>query len=460
MSNIEEYDIAIIGGGPGGYVAAIKGAQLGKKACLIEKNKIGGTCLNVGCIPTKSLLKSAEIYKKTLESNKYGIEGVSSSDITVNMKKVKKRKDSVVEQLVEGVEGLLKENGVDVYYETAVLIDKNTISAGKEKIKAKNIILAAGSVPKSLPIEISNKADLMTSEEALDLEEIPKTCTIIGGGVIGVEFAYFLSTIGTKVTIIEFMDTILPMVDKEIVAFVNNHLLEIGINIETSSKALEIKEKSVIYEKLGEVIEIESEKIIMAVGRKPFTEGLGIEDVGIITSKGAVVTDETLRTNINTIYAIGDINGKSMLAHSASMEGIVAIENICDKSSRMDYSKVPNAIYIQPEIASVGLTEEEAKNKYQSIKVGKFPLLANGKAKVEGEETGIVKVIVEHKTGEILGVHIFGIHATDMIAESVVAMKLEATPEEIVKSIHPHPTVSEIMHEAFHDAEDRAIHFI
>jgi dihydrolipoamide dehydrogenase len=365
----------------------------------------------------------------------------------------------VVKQLVRGVETLLAGNGVEIIREEAKLLDKYTIQAGNQLLKADNIIISTGSVPKRLPITISEKAEVLTSKEALDLEDKPDSVVIIGGGVIGVEFAYFMASIGVKVSIVEFLDRILPMVDKEITEQVTEHLEEINIDIYTSAEVTEIKDKSVVYKKDCKEYEILAEKVLMSVGRVPNTDGLNIEGLGIKTDRGAIVTDEYLRTNIDNVYAIGDVNGKVMLAHTASIEGIIAVENICGHRKTMEYDKIPSAVYIQPEIASVGMTEEEARKKYEEIKVGKFPLAANAKAKVDGEERGFIKVITE-SLGKILGVHIYGIHATDIIAEAVVAMNLGATAEEVAMSIHPHPTVSEIMHEAFHAATDKAIHFI
>ena len=274
------------------------------------------------------------------------------------------------------------------------------------------------------------------------------------------EFAYFLASIGTKVTVIEFLDRILPMVDEEITAQVTANLVKMGITIHTSAKVTEITDTAVKFEKAGAIQEVEVEKVLMAVGRAPSLTGIDCENLGVKAERGAIVTDEYLRTSVSNIYAIGDVNGKAMLAHTASMEGIVAVEHICGHHTKMDYSKIPSAIYIQPEIASVGLTETEAKAKYGKVKVGKFPLIANGKAKVAGEPRGLVKVITEPKYGEIVGVHMYCIHATDMIAEAVVAMKLEATVEEVAGAIHPHPTVSEVMHEAMHAASGKAIHFL
>lgn len=453
-----DYDIAVIGAGPGGYVAAIKAAQMGKKVCIAEKEHFGGTCLNVGCIPTKALLKSAETLKEVKEAAAYGVIGVNEADIKINLEDVQKRKTQVVNTLVNGVQGLLKKNGVNIYNGAAEFVDANTIKVGNETIKAANIIIASGSAPKMLPVDINDSMPVYTSTEVLDMTEAPEKMAVIGGGVIGVELAYFLANIGVKVTIVEFLDRILPMVDKEITDMIEKQFKEMGIEINTSAKVTAIESDGVAFEKDGKLHKAGCDAVLMAVGRRPYTDGLKLENAGVNIERGAVVTDETMATNVKNIYAIGDINGKVMLAHTASMEGIVAVENICGHNTKMDYSKIPSAIYIKPEVASIGLTEEQAREKYGNIKVGKFPMMGNGKALIEGETRGIVKIIVDEKHLEIVGAHLYCIHATDMIAEMSVAMNLECTADELVKMIHPHPTVSEVIHEAAHAAESKAIH--
>lgn len=454
-----DYDIAVIGGGPGGYVAAIKAAQMGKKTVIIEKEHFGGTCLNVGCIPTKALLRSAQALKEVKESADFGVIGVDVSGAALDLAAVQERKASVISQLVGGVQGLLKKNGAVIENGEGTLEDAHTIKVGTKTITAENVIIATGSQAKSLPITVDENMPLLTSTEMLNLDKAPESMAVIGGGVIGIEFAYFLASIGVKVTVIEFLDRILPMVDEELTAKVTADLQEMGIEIYTSARVTEITADGVRFEKDGAVSEVKCDQVLMAVGRGPSLAGIDTEKLGIKTERGAIVTDKTLKTSVPGIYAIGDVNGKAMLAHTASMEGVVAVETICGEKSEMDYDKIPSAIYIQPEIASVGLTEKQAKEKYGEIKVGRFPLMANGKAKVEGEERGMIKVITEAKYGEIVGVHMYCIHATDMIAEAVAAMKLESTAEELAMAIHPHPTVSEIMHEAMHAAScGKAIH--
>lgn len=455
----KDFDLIVVGGGPGGYVAAIKAAQLGKRIAIVEKDMFGGVCMNRGCIPTKTLLRSVEALKEVKESGEFGIVDLDISKVKLDMVRVQTRKNSMIKQLVSGVSGLLKKNGVTAIEGDGAIKDKNTVIVNGKEYSTEYIIIATGSNIKSLPIPIDPEMEVLTSNEVLNLDTIPNDITIIGGGVIGIEFAYFFANTGCKVTVVEFLDRILPMVDEEITNQVTGMLEYMGVKVFTSARVTEITGNAVIFEKDGKQESVPATKVLMAVGRGPELGGIDCEKLNIKTERGAIVTDLTLKTSIENIYAVGDVNGKAMLAHTASAEGIVAVENICGNHKTMDYDKIPSAIYIQPEVASVGLTEAEAKAKYGAVKVGKFPLLANGKAKVTGEENGLIKVIVEPNYNEIVGVHLFCIHATDLIAEAVVAMNLEAAAEEVAMSIHPHPTVSEIYHEAFHAAIDKAIHF-
>jgi len=455
-----DYDIVVIGGGPGGYVAAIKAAQLGKRTAIIEEGSFGGVCLNRGCIPTKVLLRSVEALREARESERYGVKGVAADHLRLDMEVVQKRKSNVVSQLVGGVGGLLKGNGVTIYKGSAEIRDEHNVMIGENVISSEYIIIATGSSVKSLPVPTDSRMNVITSDEALNLTELPKNMVIIGGGVIGIEFAYFLANAGCKVTVIEFLDRILPMVDEAITEQVAALLKNMDVTIHTGARVTKITADSVVFEKQGASQSVSAASVLMAVGRIPNLRGIDCHSLNIKTEKGAIVTDETLKTSVDSIYAIGDVNGKSMLAHTASMEAVVAVENICGYSSVMRYDAIPSAIYLQPEIACVGLTEAQAKAKYGKVKTGTFPLMANGKAKVAGEEKGLIKVVLEPKFNEIVGVHLYCIHATDMIAEAALAMNLEATAEEVVKTVHPHPTVSESIHEAFHAALDKAIHFI
>jgi dihydrolipoamide dehydrogenase len=462
---VPNYDIAIIGGGPGGYVSAIKAAQLGKKVCLIEKGELGGVCLNEGCIPTKTLLKSVDVLHTVRKCSQFGVSGIDASPAVIDMGKLQQRKRTVIKKLTGGVGYLLQGNGVKVVRGSAAFVDKQTLKVNGEEIRAARIIIATGSQPAQLPIPITDgakgmPAPIITSTEALELTEIPQSIAIIGGGVIGVEFAYIFAQLGSKVTIVEMMERILPMVDEEITDAVAKMLKGLGIEIFTAAKVSRIIGAKVYFEHSGSERLVDAGKILMAVGRTPHAEGLNLEALGVKMKGRAIEVDEHLETNVSGIYAIGDVNGLSMLAHTASREGIVAVEHILGHSARMDYSRIPWAIYLQPEVASVGITEKQAREKFGEVKVGRFPLAGNGKALIEGETQGMIKVIVEPRYDEILGVHIYGPHATDMISEAVLAMNLEATAEEITFSVHPHPTVAEIIPEAFHAALGKAIHVL
>ena len=454
-----DYDITVIGAGPGGYVAAIAAAQRKKKVCIIEKAAVGGVCLNEGCIPTKTLIKTVKLTDELKRAEEFGISGVDASKITVDLKKLQARKKAVVSRLTGGVRGLLKGNGVTVVHGSASFKDKNTVVVDGREITSGFFIIATGSnvlMPAFIPIE--GNSSVITSREALEIETVPKKLGIIGGGVIGVEFAYIFSKLGAKVVVFELMDQILPMVDGEVAALARSRLEKDGVAFYTGAKVQAVRNNTVCFEHEGKQLEESVGQVLMAVGRSPDTDGLNTGAIGLELHKGAIKTDKKLKTNIGNIYAIGDVNGVSMLAHTASHEGIVAVSNICGQNESMDYSRVPSCIYLDPEIACIGLTEEQARNVHD-VRVGRFPLAGNGKAVVEGEAEGLVKVVLDAVTDEILGVHIYGIHATDMIGEISAAMTAEATAEEIINAIHPHPTVSESIFEAFMDAYGRAIHW-
>lgn len=453
------YDVIVIGGGPGGYVAAIKAAQSGMETCLIEKGLLGGTCLNVGCIPTKALLKSLDVINQAKHAASFGVNGIHEEQLSLNLAEVQNRKNQIVGQLVGGVEGLLRKNGVTVIKGEACFLNAHTVQAGDQKIEGKNVIIAAGSVPKDISVETDGSIPVYNSTDILSMDAFPESMLVIGAGAIGIELAYFLSGIGVRITIVEFLDSILPMVDQEISLKVKEQFERMNVKIHTGARVLKIAEGRVFFEKEGKQDSVTCQAVLMAAGRSPNLKGLNLETVGVKTEKGAVITDDSMVTSVRGIYAIGDVNGKSMLAHTAAMEAITAVHNIKGEGWIMDYSRIPSVIYIKPEIASIGLTEEQAKNKYGDIKVGKFPVMANGKAKIEGEETGIVKIITESHYGEIIGVHLFCVHASDIIAEMSLAMKLECTAEELTRVVHPHPTISEMIHEAGHAAAGKAIHF-
>jgi dihydrolipoamide dehydrogenase len=454
-----DFDVFIIGGGPGGYVAAIRARQLGLRTAIAEKDAFGGVCLNRGCIPTKTFLRSLDALNEAKEAAAFGVIGVDAKKAALDMKQVVARKNAVKDGLVKGVEGLLAKNKATVLRGTAKIVDKNHVTVKRKTYSTANLILATGSGIKDLPAGIVTKKNALTSDTILDLAKLPQEIVIIGGGVIGVEFAYFLNGAGVRVTIVEFLDRILPPLDAELAGLAHKDLEKAGITIHTSAKVTKVSDTAVEYEKDGKTEVLKTKNVLLAVGRAPAVpaeaEGLGVE-----IARGAIVTDENLETSVPGVYAIGDVNGKAMLAHTASAEGIVAAERIAGLNTTMDYAAIPSAIYTKPEMASCGLSEAEAQAKYGAggIKVGKFPLMANGKSRVEGDERGLIKVITEAKYGEILGVHLYCLHATEMIAEAAVAIRAEATAEELAHTIHPHPTVSESVQEAFHAILGGAIH--
>jgi dihydrolipoamide dehydrogenase len=449
------YDVAIIGGGPGGYVAAIKAAQRGLKTILFEKEKLGGVCLNKGCIPTKALLKSASIYNYAKDSKKYGIH---YDNISFDWTTVMEHKEGIVDHLVGGIEMLISANKIELIRSEATLINKNTIVAKGIEYIAKNIILATGSEPVLPPIDGIQHKIVITSDQLLQLSKLPEKLVIVGGGVIGIEFAFLLNSFGVKVTIIEMMDSILFNADQEIIKAVTKDLTKLGLTIITGAKVKKIQENSVLYEKDNKEFEVSAAQVLISTGRKSAVNIEMLEKLGIVHSRGMIQTNDRLQTNITGLYAIGDLNGKSMLAHTASEEGIIAIENICGEDKHMDYSGIPQCIYITPEIAWVGLTEQEALKKELDIKIGTFPMAANGKSLIEGETSGFIKIIADKRYGQVLGAHLYCSHATDMIAELALAMKSECCIEDIADCVHAHPTVSEGVMEAANAVFGHAIH--
>lgn len=449
------YDVIILGGGPGGYVAAIRAAQLGGKVLLIEKEHLGGVCLNKGCIPTKALLKCSGTYSAIKKSEMFGInvEGIS-----FDFKKMMRRKQEVVTTLVNGIKGLMKANGIEVIKGEGNIIDPTHVSVNDKKYETANIIIATGSKPFVPNIKGVTSGNVLDSDGLLSIDTLPSSMVIIGGGVIGLEFGILLSELGCKVTIIEMMEDILFMADDDMIVEARNILASHKIEIITSARVSEIKDDVVIYEKGGQSISINCEKVLVASGRAPNIDMSQLDRLGINHERGKIATDERMKTNKEGIYAIGDVNGKYMLAHVASEEGIVAVENIFGHDKKISYKAVPQCIYLHPEFAWVGITEKEARNKGMDIEIGKFPMAANGKSLAEGDTSGFIKVIIDKKYKEIIGVHMVCAHATDMIAEAVLAMGLEATANEMINTIHPHPTVSEAVAESFNAALGRAIH--
>jgi len=458
--------VVVIGGGPAGYVAAIRLAQLGAQVTLVEKGEIGGTCLNVGCIPTKVLLHTAEIYQELINGEDIGL--VLDGTLKVDWHRLQQRKSEVISHLTEGVSRLLTLNGVEIIKGNASFIDKHSIKVEKEDassvtVTADNFIIATGSEPMLPPIPGVDLEGVLDSTDALNLEKLPKDIVIVGGGVIGTEFATLFNSLGVKVTIVEMLPYILPPIDRFVSEAVKENLIKDGINIYTSAKVtsidkadgkLQIKVLIDNEEKL-----INAEKVLMSVGRRGVTRGLNLEELGLRIDKGAIYVDERMRTNIEGIYAIGDVTGKNMLAHVASEQGIVAAENIMGLDSKMKYNAIPACVFTKPEIASVGMTEEQAKSQGIEYEVGIFPLSNNGKTLITKEiENTMIKIITNKKYDEIIGVHIYGPRASDLITEASLAIRLEATLDELFTTVHPHPTIAEAMKEAALAVKNIAIH--
>jgi dihydrolipoamide dehydrogenase len=463
----DKYDIAVLGGGPGGYVAAIRAAQLGFKTAVIDKDNLGGICLNWGCIPTKSLLKNAEIYD--LMKNHSADFGIKMSDLSFDFAKIIKRSRNISDRVVKNVEYLIKKNKIDRIRGYGRFISEKELEVsdaeGKTtKISADHIIIATGARAKMVPAIPVDKKNIITSTEALSLSELPKEMIIIGAGAIGIEFAYFYSVLGTKVTIVEMLDNILPVEDKEVSDTLTRSFKKRGIEIYTGTiveKAEVQGSKVKVYiSKDGEKQELSAEKVLNAIGVTGNIEDFGLEELGVQTSKNhIVVSKSTYETNIKSIYAIGDVIGPPWLAHVASAEGIHCVERIKGLNSpEINYGNIPGCTYCLPQVASVGLTEAKAKEAGYDIKVGKFPFMASGKAFAVGEREGFVKVIFDSKYGELLGAHIIGPDATELISEYTLAKSLEADGHSIIKTIHAHPTLAESVMEAAANAYGEAIH--
>lgn len=456
-----KYDVLIIGGGPGGYVAAIKAAQLGAKVAVIERERLGGLCLNWGCIPTKTLLITAKHYKDILRSEDFGITGIDISNVKVDWNKLISRKDDVVKKLVSGIIMLFKKNKIELIQGEAKVLDKNRVQVNEEIIECSNLVIATGSRGKYPPIPGLKKSlesgKTIVSKDVLLMKELPKSIIILGNGTYAVEYATLFNSIGVETSIVFESDHILPYVEFEMALTLERQLKKEGINIISNAKVKEILDDGILLDIKEEEKKLEGHKYMALLGIEPNLGGL--EGLNLkLDSKGFIQTNEKMETNIPGVYAVGDVNGKYPLAHVAYAEGIVAAENIMKVGSKLNYDLVPTVVYSFPELASVGLTEEAAKAKGHDTITSKFPLGGNGMAIAQGETVGFVKIIADKQYGEVIGVHIIGIDAANMISKAVAIMQLEGTIYDLAKTIHPHPTFSEALAEAAFGAIDRPLH--
>ena len=447
-----EYDLVILGGGTGGYVAAIRASQLGLKTAIVEKTELGGTCLHRGCIPSKALLRSAEVFKQTTNAADFGVE---TSSPTVNFPRVQERKNSIIEQLHKGVQGLMKKGKIDIYEGHGRILGPSIFSP------------TAGTISVEMNNGEENEIDgqtIMTSEEALEMDELPESIIIVGGGVIGIEWASMLADFGVKVSVLEYASAILPTEDEEISKEALKQLRKKGIEFFTDTEVLgdsvTIDNGVTIQAKIdGETKTFEADRLLVSVGRKPNVDNIGLDNTDIETERGAIKVNSVNQTKESHIYAIGDVIGGMQLAHVASHEGILAVEHIANEQPEpIQYDHVASCVYSNPEIASVGLTEKQAKEQGYELEVGKFPFKAVGKALVHGDSEGFVKIISNKENQDILGIHMIGPHVTDMVSEAGLAMVLDATPWEIGETIHPHPTLSEVIGEAALAVDGKQIH--
>lgn len=452
----------VLGGGPGGYVATIRAAQLGAEVHLVEAEKVGGTCLNVGCIPTKVLLHTAELYQSVLYGESIGLK---AGNVEIDWDVLMQRKQTVIDRLVGGVEGLLKANKVKIHKGRGVLEDAHTVRIGEnEVLNGDYIILALGSVPVHLNFPGADLPGVIDSSDALSLSKPPASIVIVGGGVIGVEFASLYASLGCKTTVVELLPEILPMIDGEMTALIKAEMEKLGVTFMNQAKLTKVEQGSdCLISNIDcdeDEQQLSSELVLVAVGRKPNTESVGLEKLGIQMDRNKILVNNSFETNIPGVYAIGDCNGQIMLAHAASAQGIAAVEHALGHQPAYFPDTIPSCIYTGPEVAGVGMTEEQVKEQGIAYKVGRFPLAGNGKTVIENDGVGMVKIIAGKKHGEILGVHIMGPRATDIIAEAALAIRLEATEDELISTIHAHPTISESMGEAALSLEGIAIHWL
>lgn len=452
-----KYNVTVIGSGPGGYVAAIRCAQLGFRTAIIEKyDTLGGTCLNVGCIPSKAMLDSSEHFANARDHFKE--HGIDAAGLKVNLPQMVTRKTDVVKQNVDGIAFLMKKNKIDVLHGTGSFVDKNTIKVkakdGKEEtVSTENVIIATGSKPTPLPFAPFDKKRIISSTEALELKEIPKHLVVIGGGVIGMELGSVYARVGSKVTVVEFLDNLIPTMDatlgKELQKVAKKMGMEVYLGHKVTSVTAKGKEVTIKAEdKQGKALEVKGDYCLVSIGRRPYTEGLNLEAVGIRTEKGQIPVDNHLHTGVGNIYAIGDVVRGAMLAHKAEEEGVMVAEQLAGQKPHVNYLLIPGVVYTWPEVASVGYSEEQLKEQGREYKTGKFPYKALGRARASGDTDGLVKILADKSTDEILGVHIIGARAADMIAAGVVAMEFRAAAEDVARMSHAHPTYMEAVKEA------------
>ena len=468
MSENNSFDLIVIGSGPGGYVAAIRAAQLGMNVACVEKdNTLGGTCLNVGCIPSKALLDSSELFAQA--KTHFHHHGIRTGDVSLDLKTMMARKDGVVTQLTRGVAGLFKKNKVQPVVGMgrvtgAGQVEVTASDGSKRSISAPKILIATGSAPIGLKTVAFDGDRIVSSTEAIAFNEVPKRLLVIGAGAIGLELGSVWSRLGSEVLVVEFMDRILPLMDREMTTALKRSLEKqsIQFRLNTSAQGATVEKGRVkLTVKSGEETSVEeADKVLVAIGRRPYTESLGLREVGVaMDQRGFVTVNHHFETNIAGIYAIGDVIGGAMLAHKAEEEGIAAVETMAGKAGHVNYLAVPNVVYTFPELASVGLSEEEAKEKHGDVRVGKFPFTANGRARAMDATEGLVKIVGDAKTDRLLGMHILGARASDMIAEGAVAIEFASSCEDIARSVHAHPTLPEAVKEAALAVEKRAIHF-
>ncbi|HYN46512.1 MAG TPA: dihydrolipoyl dehydrogenase [Allosphingosinicella sp.] len=454
----ESYDLIVLGSGPGGYVAAIRASQLGLKVAIVEREKLGGICLNWGCIPTKALLRTSEIHHYLTHASAYGL---SAEKVGFDLAAIVERSRKVAGQLNMGVKGLMKKNKVSVVEGEGKLTGKGKLQVGEKILEAKHIIIATGARARDLPFAKADGERIWTYRHAMVPKEMPTKLLVVGSGAIGVEFASFYSDMGAEVTIVEMLDRILPVEDEEVSAFVHKALTKQGMKLHVSSgvEKLEVTKSGVKAVLKGGAAEDFSHAVV-AIGIAPNSEGIGLEALGVKTDRGHIVVDGYARTNVEGIYAIGDVTGPPWLAHKASHEGVVCVEAIAGlKPHPFETWNIPGCTYSRPQVASVGLTEAAAKAAGHKVKVGKFPFIGNGKAIALGEAEGFVKTVFDAGTGELLGAHMVGAEVTELIQGYAIARQLETTEAELMETVFPHPTLSEMMHESVLDAYGRALHY-